>query len=173
MDRKPIPVNRLITLSDQRKARRRNIALVAITAVLVVVTLILIGRAFGSQQALDDEPAYPPATVSPEPTITEDPTPVATPTPTPTAVVLYDDCADVWKKLGRPIYSDEAGFRDYFDWDANGVGCEDNPSTKEDEADIDWPAVRERFAENLDDLGDAGAPKVKEFVHDAKEFFSN
>lgn len=39
----------------------------------------------------------------------------------------YANCTDVWNRLGRSIYRDDAGYRDALDRDGDGVGCESRP----------------------------------------------
>ena len=49
------------------------------------------------------------------------------PTPRPTQTATYNNCTDVWNKLGRSIYPRDAGFQSKFDRDGDGVGCERDP----------------------------------------------
>lgn len=39
----------------------------------------------------------------------------------------YANCREVWAILGRPITPQDSGFRDKFDGDHDGVGCESRP----------------------------------------------
>jgi hypothetical protein len=168
MSEQPTPLN------PKRKPRGRSrattIGVLAITIVILIFGINGLARAFRS----DDEPAVV-NTSTAEPTVEASPEVTETPTPsaTPTTVEVYDDCAAVWAALHRPIFKEDTGYRAFFDWDANGIGCEDNPLTPEDEATIDWPAVRERFSENLDDIGDYVGPKLKDFHKEAQDFFAN
>ncbi|MDO4631990.1 MAG: excalibur calcium-binding domain-containing protein, partial [Corynebacterium sp.] len=59
--------------------------------------------------------------------------PKATPTPAPAAAAparsgaYYPNCRAVWRELGRPIRSHEAGYNRDLDRDGDGVGCEKRP----------------------------------------------
>lgn len=150
-----------------RNSPVRNLFLLVISLVIIIVVLNLVVGAFNKPERSATPVTTPSATS--EPYITPSPSP--TPTET-TAPVLYDDCAAVWVALQRPIFKEDDGYREIFDWDANGVGCEDNPSTPEDESTVDWTSVRERFRENLDDLGDFVIPKAEDFWDQAKDFLS-
>jgi len=169
MSEQPTPLN-----PKRKPSGRSRVATIGVLAATVVILLLVLNgltRAFSS----DDAPT-PVNTSTAEPTVEATPEPTTTPTPSvsPTAPeAYYDDCAAVWQALGRPVFKEDPGYRAFFDWDANGIGCEDNPATPEDEATIDWPAVRERFSENLDDIGDYVGPKLKDFHKDAKDFFAN
>ncbi|WP_367269267.1 excalibur calcium-binding domain-containing protein [uncultured Mobiluncus sp.] len=39
----------------------------------------------------------------------------------------YANCREVWAILGRPITPQDPGFRDKFDGDNDGIGCESRP----------------------------------------------
>lgn len=97
------------------------------------------------------------------------PEPVPQPTATATPEVrLYQDCKDVWEKLNRPIFAEDEGYRGSFDWDGDGIGCEDNPATEEDEAEINWAALRDQFRDRLEELGDWVAPHLENLVDKGK-----
>lgn len=57
--------------------------------------------------------------------------PAANPAPHPGAPggsgASYANCREVWAILGRPITPQDPGFRDKFDGDHDGVGCESRP----------------------------------------------
>jgi hypothetical protein len=144
----------------------RNLAILAVSLLILLVLLNVLVATFNKPE----EPVAAPVTVTAtsEPTSTPEPTPTATSAPS-----LYDDCAAVWSALNRPIFKEDEGYRELFDWDANGVGCEDNPATPEDESTVDWGAVRERFRENLEDLGETVGPKAEDFYKDARDFLQN
>src|SRR5699024_3026170 len=57
------------------------------------------------------------------------PAPKAKPAPVRRAApaVAYQNCTDVWNRLGRSIYPRDAGFQSKFDRDGDGVGCERDP----------------------------------------------
>jgi hypothetical protein len=162
-----LPTSARDTGRFEKRFTVRNLVLFAVSLVIVLFLL----NAFVGLFNKPEPQAAPPvvATATPEPTVTAEPSPEPTEvTPRP----IYDDCAAVWLDLGRPVFQEDQGYRELFDWDANGVGCEDNPATPEDESTVDWTSVRERFRENLDDLGDAVRPKAEEFYDDARNFFS-
>lgn len=142
----------------------RNLFILAISLIVVIVVLNLIAGSLSS-------PAVAPTT--PMPVASESTAPTATPEPTATpAGVYYKDCNAVWAALGRPIFKEDPGYRIGLDWDGDGIGCEDNPSTPQDEAKINWGAVRQRLTNNAQDLGDKVAPKVKDFWNQANQFFT-
>ena len=60
---------------------------------------------------------------APAPAPKTNPAPVHRPAP----AVGYQNCVDVWNKLGRSIYPRDAGFQSKFDRDGDGVGCERDP----------------------------------------------
>lgn len=43
------------------------------------------------------------------------------------ANVTYEDCNAVWDAVGRPINAGEPGFKEKFDTNHNGIGCEKDP----------------------------------------------
>lgn len=49
------------------------------------------------------------------------------PAPRPAQTATYKNCTDVWNRLGRSIYTRDAGFQSKFDRDGDGVGCERDP----------------------------------------------
>lgn len=57
--------------------------------------------------------------------------PAANPAPQPGAPggsgASYANCREVWAILGRPITPQDPGFRDKFDGDHDGIGCESRP----------------------------------------------
>lgn len=55
------------------------------------------------------------------------PAPAKRPAPARAQNVYYQNCKDVWNRLGRPIYQRDAGFSSRFDRDGDGVGCEKRP----------------------------------------------
>lgn len=169
MSEQPTPLNP--KRKPRTSSRAVTVGVLAVTLVILVFGMNALANAFSSH----DEPGVVDTSTA-KPTVIPTPEPTQTPTPSATLTapaVYYDDCTAVWQALGRPIFKEDPGYRVLFDWDANGVGCEDNPVTPEDEATIDWPAVRERFSENLDDIGDYVGPKLKDFHNKAKDFFAN
>ncbi len=46
---------------------------------------------------------------------------------TNTQAVFYQNCTDVWNRLGRSISPSDPGFQSKFDRDSDGVGCETRP----------------------------------------------
>lgn len=129
------------------------------------LAVVLIFVAIVAANSKSPEPLPTPTvtvTVTPEPTITAEPSP----TPEATTSALYRDCAAVWEALGRPITADDEGFPavspNQFDLDADGVGCEDNPATSEDESTIDWQSIWEKTKGNAEKFGEWSGPKLKE-----------
>lgn len=68
------------------------------------------------------EPPPPPQDAAP---------PAANPAPHPNQPAnpgaSYANCREVWAILGRPITPQDPGFRDKFDGDHDGIGCESRP----------------------------------------------
>lgn len=129
------------------------------------LALVLIFVAIVAANSKSSEPVPTPTitvTATPEPTITAEPSP----TPEATASALYPDCVAVWEALGRPIIADDEGFPtaspNQFDLDADGVGCEDNPSTPEDESEIDWQSIWEKTKGNAKEFGEWAGPQLKD-----------
>lgn len=67
-----------------------------------------------------------PVKKAPKPAPTKKPV-AAKPAPARAQNVYYQNCKDVWNRLGRPIYQRDAGFSSRFDRDGDGVGCEKRP----------------------------------------------
>lgn len=159
------------TRSDQRAGKysfARNMVILGLSLLAVFVVVLSLSSTFSAPEAAPVVVESPEPYITPEPKPTEDLEPVA-----PAVDELYDDCAAVWAVLDRPIFREDEGYRDSLDWDGDGIGCEDNPATAEDESSTDWASVRERFRENLEDIGDAVTPIVKDFWDDARNFFEN
>ena len=72
--------------------------------------------------SVQTEPPPPPQDAAP---------PAADPAPQPNQPAnpgaSYANCREVWAILGRPITPQDPGFRDKFDGDHDGVGCESRP----------------------------------------------
>lgn len=47
----------------------------------------------------------------------------------------YQNCADVWADRGGPIYKGDPDFRDKFDADGDGKGCEEQPNYENSKSD--------------------------------------
>ena len=47
----------------------------------------------------------------------------------------YQNCADVWADRGGPIYKGDPDFREKFDADGDGKGCEDQPNYENSKSD--------------------------------------
>lgn len=73
------------------------------------------------ESAPPDQPAPPQDAASPA----ADPAPQPNQPANPGA--SYANCREVWAILGRPITPQDPGFRDKFDGDHDGVGCESRP----------------------------------------------
>jgi hypothetical protein len=139
-----------------------SVKVLAWIAAGLAVVLIFTAIVASTTKKLEPLPTIT-VTATPEPTITPEPSP----TPDPTISVLYADCAAVWDALERPITKDDEGFPESspnaFDLDADGIGCEDNPSTPEDESQIDWQAIWDKTKGNAEEFGDWAGPKLKDF----------
>lgn len=139
--------------------------LAGIAAGLAVVLIFVAIVAANSKEAQPVPTPIPTVTVTatPEPTITAEPSP----TPEATASALYEDCTAVWEALGRPITADDEGFPEsspnQFDLDSDGIGCEDNPATPEDESQIDWQAIWDKTKGNAKEFGEWAGPQLKDF----------
>ncbi len=100
------------------------------------------------------------------PTVTASPTPESTPNVTE-KTPLYANCAEVWKALGRPITKDDPGFPtttpNNLDVDSDGIGCEDDPSTKENEASIDWKSIWNETKGNARDFANSASKHLQSF----------
>lgn len=134
----------------------KNLSVIAATLAVLLIVVALWGNASKAPE--------PPEIVI----VTVEPQSVETPEPTATvSSTVYQDCAEVWAELGRPITADDDGFPktmpNKFDLDSNGIGCEDNPATAEDESSIDWEAVWQRTKDNAEDFGDWAGPKLESF----------
>ena len=72
--------------------------------------------------SVQTEPPPPPQNVAPS---------AVNPAPQPGAPAgsgaNYANCREVWAILGRPITPQDPGFRDKFDGDRDGIGCESRP----------------------------------------------
>lgn len=58
------------------------------------------------------------------------PAPAPVPAPAPAASASYENCTDVWNRLGRPITAGEPGYTSGgggLDRNSDGVGCESDP----------------------------------------------
>lgn len=168
MSEQPIAVSGSSKSSRDARKRHpvRSIFLGFLSLIAVIILLNLVVAGMNNNHPEEATPLVPATEAPTESTPTPEPTPSVTPT-----AALYDDCVAVWDALGRPVFKEDEGYRADFDWDSDGIGCEDNPSTSEDESSTDWASVRERFRENLDDIGNYVAPKAKSFWDQAKEFF--
>lgn len=136
-------------------------ALAWIAASLAVVLIFVALVAANTKQP--EPQTYISVTATPEPTITPEPSP----TPEATAFALYADCSAVWEALGRPITKADEGFPqespNAFDLDSDGIGCEDNPATVEDESQIDWQAIWSKTKGNAKEFGEWAGPQLKDF----------
>lgn len=139
----------------------------AVTALAVVFLLLAIGVTSCLQQGARERDSIiytnPPAsevaeeaTRAPEVTVEER---------------LYVTCYDVWDALDRPIFKEDEGYYFDFDLDQDGIGCEDNPYTEEDEAKVNWGAIREKLRQSLVDFNDWSTPKVKQIWEESKEYW--
>ncbi|MDO5031285.1 excalibur calcium-binding domain-containing protein [Corynebacterium sp.] len=77
------------------------------------------------------EPAPAPAPApkpapAPPPAPAPKPAPHPAPAPAPSAP-YYQNCKAVWNDLGRPIRSNDPGYRSGLDRDGDGIGCESRP----------------------------------------------
>lgn len=139
-----------------------SVKVLAWIAAGLALVLIFVAIVTANSKSADPLPT-PTVTVTetPEPTITAEPSP----TSEATASALYPDCEAVWKSLGRPITADDEGFPavspNQFDLDADGVGCEDNPATPEDESAIDWQSIWEKTKGNAEEFGEWAGPQLK------------
>lgn len=128
----------------------KTVAIIASAAALLLVVSVVVGVVNGGKR--NPEPkAKTPVSATPTPETTP------TPSPTPKADDLYADCDAVWAALGRPITSADPGFPatepNKFDLDSDGIGCEDNPATPEDESSIDWHSIWSKTKHNTKEFG--------------------
>lgn len=149
----------------------------AITAGVLSVLVVISSFALSSSSNEKQEPQAPAPTTQEAPA----PEPIEEPEPRvieePTTEIYYEDCQAVWDNLGRPITSGDEGFPqenpNRFDLDSDGIGCEDNPATPEDEGDIDWKAIWEQTKGNAEEFGDWAGPKLKELWSEVAPGVSN
>lgn len=141
-----------------------------LAASAVVVSLLIVAVVFltdssssmnaGSSSFTSSEAPSVAGPSSAAPATTEEPA-------IPASDNLYDSCAEVWQALGRPLTEQDEGYPDFkpnvFDGDSDGIGCEDNPLTEQNEASIDWSAVWEQTQGNAQEFGQWAAPKLKDF----------
>lgn len=140
-----------------------SVKVLAWIAAGLALILIFVAIADANSKSADLLPTPTAAGIAtPEPTITVEPSP----TPEATAFALYPDCEAVWKSLGRPITADDEGFPavspNQFDLDADGIGCEDNPATPEDESAIDWQSIWEKTKGNAKEFGEWAGPQLND-----------
>ncbi len=142
----------------------KGIAIIA-SAFTGLVLIVAISSLLSPKPVVETTPvpsvSTPVETVTPEPTVTPE---VVEVTP------LYADCTEVWAALGRPITEADEGYPatkpNIFDADSDGIGCEDNPSTPEDESQIDWQAIWAETKGNAKEFGEWAGPKLKNFWED-------
>jgi len=136
----------------------RNVAILA-SVFTGVVLLVALGSIFSPK------PAEAPTITAPP--VVETPLPSETPAEVEVNAPLYADCTAVWVALERPITEADEGYPDtkpnLFDGDSDGIGCEDNPATEEDESQIDWKAIWDETKGNAEQFGDWAGPKLKNF----------
>jgi len=145
----------------------RNLAIVASCLVVILFGVILF--------LVNDVPKTEEISPAPTPTVTESeapaPEPTVEPEPEPTIpTVVYEDCSQVWEELGRPITNEDEGYPattpNKFDLDSDGIGCEDNPATEEDESSIDWKAIWDKTKHNAKDFGNWASDELENLWRD-------
>ncbi len=152
------------SITDRITPKTLAIVAGALTVILLIFGAFALGQNQRTNQTPEPSVSEPQATE--EPSVAPEPSP-AIPSPTPTEEpVSYSDCAAVWEALGRPITSADPGYPaeqpNILDLDSDGIGCEDNPLTGEDESQIDWASIWEKTKGNAEDFGDWVAPQLKE-----------